>query len=330
LAATKRPLTLPYLGASGPLEAMHAARFQEITRQPGHNVTERLAAEDAVAVREMVVELYGKEYLNPEARQYSSKNKGAQEAHEAIRPAGAEFMHPDKTGLTGREKQLYELIWKRTMATQMKEAEKASVTIKVQAGDGEFTTEVFTELLQAGGDEQLTIGVLVQEFVAEQLESKLVEQVQDAVGSGSGEMPTQAGVDDINCDPDGDRLAMAQSIFRELLQLVGGPVTEVEGTSASHLESVASGGDVVEVKFGAVLDESLHRAGLEAGEVIGILLKPVEESPVADARHLDRLHISGAFVAVREGRQQREVVQYRVGRSEGADEKAPLPADFAA
>ncbi len=98
-----------------------------------------LSAEAIKAAREMVVDLYGKDYLFPEARQYSAKNKGAQEAHEAIRPAGAEFMHPDKTGLTGREKQLYELIWKRTMATQMKEAEKASISIKVAAGDAEFT-----------------------------------------------------------------------------------------------------------------------------------------------------------------------------------------------
>lgn len=98
-----------------------------------------LSAEAIKAAREMVVDLYGKEYLNPEARQYSAKNKGAQEAHEAIRPAGAEFTHPDKTGLTGREKALYELIWKRTMATQMKEAEKATVSVKVEAGDAEFT-----------------------------------------------------------------------------------------------------------------------------------------------------------------------------------------------
>lgn len=98
-----------------------------------------LSAEAIKAARDMVVDLYGKEYLNPEPRQYTAKNKGAQEAHEAIRPAGAEFMHPDKTGLTGREKQLYELIWKRTMATQMKEAEKASMTIKVEAGKAEFT-----------------------------------------------------------------------------------------------------------------------------------------------------------------------------------------------
>jgi DNA topoisomerase I len=98
-----------------------------------------LSQEAINAAREMVVKLYGKEYLNPEVRQYSAKQKGAQEAHEAIRPAGSEFTHPDKTGLSGRELALYELIWKRTMATQMKEAEKASMTIKIEAGDAEFS-----------------------------------------------------------------------------------------------------------------------------------------------------------------------------------------------
>ena len=98
-----------------------------------------LSQEAINAARDMVVKLYGNDYLNPEVRQYSAKQKGAQEAHEAIRPAGSEFTHPDKTGLSGRELALYELIWKRTMATQMKEAEKASMTIKIQAGDAEFS-----------------------------------------------------------------------------------------------------------------------------------------------------------------------------------------------
>jgi DNA topoisomerase-1 len=98
-----------------------------------------LSQEAINAAREMVVQLYGKNYLNSEVRQYTAKQKGAQEAHEAIRPAGAEFTHPDKTGLTGRELQLYELIWKRTMATQMKEAEKASMMIKIEVGDAEFS-----------------------------------------------------------------------------------------------------------------------------------------------------------------------------------------------
>ncbi|OYX05635.1 MAG: DNA topoisomerase I, partial [Thiotrichales bacterium 32-46-8] len=98
-----------------------------------------LSTEAINAARSMVEDLYGKSYLSPEVRQYSAKQKGAQEAHEAIRPAGSEFTHPDKTGLTGRELQLYELIWKRTMATQMKDAEKASMTVKIQAGDAEFS-----------------------------------------------------------------------------------------------------------------------------------------------------------------------------------------------
>lgn len=98
-----------------------------------------LSAEAINAARSMVEDLYGKSYLSPEVRQYSAKQKGAQEAHEAIRPAGSEFTHPDKTGLSGRELALYELIWKRTMATQMKDAEKASMTVKIQAGDAEFS-----------------------------------------------------------------------------------------------------------------------------------------------------------------------------------------------
>lgn len=98
-----------------------------------------LSQEAIKAARNMVVDLYGKEYLHPEVRQYKAKTKGAQEAHEAIRPAGSEFTHPDKTGLTGRELALYELIWKRTMATQMREAEKASMTIKISVDDAEFS-----------------------------------------------------------------------------------------------------------------------------------------------------------------------------------------------
>ncbi len=97
-----------------------------------------LSQEAIRAARTQVEELYGKEYLSPEPRQYEAKSKGAQEAHEAIRPAGQEFVHPKDTGLAGRELALYELIWKRTMATQMAEAKKRSMSVKIQAGDAVF------------------------------------------------------------------------------------------------------------------------------------------------------------------------------------------------
>jgi len=97
-----------------------------------------LSKEAIEGARSSVEDLYGKEYLSDKPRQFSAKTKGAQEAHEAIRPAGSDFVHPDKTGLTGKEKQLYELIWKRTLASQMKEALKANMSIKIEVDGNQF------------------------------------------------------------------------------------------------------------------------------------------------------------------------------------------------
>lgn len=83
--------------------------------------------------------LFGEEYLADAVRQYSSASKSAQEAHEAIRPAGEVFKHPDETGLHGTEKALYSLIWKRTLASQMAEARKVSTTARISAGPAVFT-----------------------------------------------------------------------------------------------------------------------------------------------------------------------------------------------
>lgn len=97
-----------------------------------------LSKEAIAGARASVEELYGKDYLSDKERQFSAKSKGAQEAHEAIRPAGSEFQHPDKTGLTGKEKQLYELIWKRTLASQMKEATKANMAVRIEVEGTQF------------------------------------------------------------------------------------------------------------------------------------------------------------------------------------------------
>lgn len=83
------------------------------------------------AARSQVRELYGAEYLPDSPRSYTSKVKNAQEAHEAIRPAGESFRTPGQTGLTGEQFRLYELIWMRTVASQMKDAVGQSVTIRL-------------------------------------------------------------------------------------------------------------------------------------------------------------------------------------------------------
>ncbi len=91
------------------------------------------------AAREQVRELYGAEYLPDAPRTYASKIKNAQEAHEAIRPAGDSFRTPAQTGLKGEQFRLYELIWMRTVASQMKDATGQSVSIRIggAAGTGE-------------------------------------------------------------------------------------------------------------------------------------------------------------------------------------------------
>ncbi|MFD7121035.1 type I DNA topoisomerase [Streptomyces sp. NPDC056730] len=90
------------------------------------------------AARAQVTQLYGASYLPDRPRTYAGKVKNAQEAHEAIRPSGDRFRTPAETGLTGDQFKLYELIWKRTVASQMKDAVGNSVTVKIggRSSDG--------------------------------------------------------------------------------------------------------------------------------------------------------------------------------------------------
>lgn len=97
-----------------------------------------LSQQAIAAARTCVEQKYGKSYLSPQPRQYATKSKGAQEAHEAIRPAGSRFRTPQETELSGVQLALYDLIWKRTMATQMAEARQTHITVQIQVADAGF------------------------------------------------------------------------------------------------------------------------------------------------------------------------------------------------
>jgi DNA topoisomerase-1 len=96
-----------------------------------------------VAARSLIKELYGDEYLPEKPRRYANKVKNAQEAHEAIRPAGDSFVHPSKVEaeMGGDRGKLYELIWKRTVACQMEDSRGQSVKLGI-------TTKVDGQLLE--------------------------------------------------------------------------------------------------------------------------------------------------------------------------------------
>ena len=106
------------------------------------------------AVRKEIQSLYGKDYVPLRSRDYSSqKSKGAQEAHEAIRPSGTQFLKPENTGLSGVPLKVYELIWKRTMASQMVNAEQKQVRVRLLFKNTEWNasgmTIVFPGFLKA-------------------------------------------------------------------------------------------------------------------------------------------------------------------------------------
>lgn len=81
--------------------------------------------------RSLVKKLYGDEYLSDGPRRFTSKAKGAQEAHEAIRPS-LDFTPPQDMGLRGKEHDLYEMIWMRTIATQMADSKQLQVSASVE------------------------------------------------------------------------------------------------------------------------------------------------------------------------------------------------------
>src|SRR5919204_1633215 len=99
------------------------------------------------AARAQARKLFGDEYVPAEPRRYERRVKNAQEAHEAIRPAGDTFRLPDEVRgeLSREEHALYDLIWKRTVASQMADARGQTVSVRIGAvaadgRDAEFAT----------------------------------------------------------------------------------------------------------------------------------------------------------------------------------------------
>lgn len=120
-----------------------------------------LSSECISASRRQVEEMFGSEYLSYKPRNYKASSESAQEAHEAIRPAGDKFRRPEETGLTGDSLKLYTLIWKRTLATQMREAEKSTTSAVFAIGRYSFASSGttikfpgFLKLYEAASDEK--------------------------------------------------------------------------------------------------------------------------------------------------------------------------------
>ena len=110
-------------------------------RTDSTNLSEQAITASRAAIREQ----FGDEYLPAQPREYRKKVKNAQEAHEAVRPAGDRIRTPDavRAELDGDERRLYELIWIRTVACQMADARGSKLTIRLRASSTENEQATF-------------------------------------------------------------------------------------------------------------------------------------------------------------------------------------------
>jgi DNA topoisomerase-1 len=198
---TRRPAA-PFTTSTLQQEAARKLRFSaRVTMQVAQRLYENgyitymrtdstaLSDQAVTAARRQASELYGTEYVPSRPRVYASKAKNAQEAHEAIRPAGDAFRTPAQVAkqLSGDEFRLYELIWKRTVASQMEDAKGSTATVRLGA------TAVSGEA--AGRDAEFAASgtvITFRGFLAAYEEGR-DEVREDTEGAGGGAASAEGG-----------------------------------------------------------------------------------------------------------------------------------------
>jgi DNA topoisomerase-1 len=156
-----------------------------------------LSREALSAARHQVRELYGDEYLPEQVRVYRSRSKSAQEAHEAIRPAGERFRTPAslRSVLDPDQFKLYDLIWKRTMASQMKDAVGVRTQVRIEAGTADQGTATFST-----SGKVITFAGFLRAYVAgsDDPEAELADQEKILPPLSPGEALDVAGLEPTN------------------------------------------------------------------------------------------------------------------------------------
>jgi len=125
-----------------------------------------LSQQAITAARTQATSLYGADSIPDQPRTYASRSKNAQEAHEAIRPSGDVFRTPAELErvLRGSEYKLYDLIWKRTVASQMADAKGQTATITIEVGPTASTAS--TETGATPAEASAAVAGTIAEFTA--------------------------------------------------------------------------------------------------------------------------------------------------------------------
>jgi DNA topoisomerase I len=135
------------------------------------------------AARNQARQLYGEEYLHPSPRQYNRKVKNAQEAHEAIRPAGDTFATPGQLHreLDADEFRLYELIWQRTVASQMADARGTTLSLRISGAVRPATSDA----AESSGGQQVVFSASGRTITFPGFLKAYVESIDELAGGES-------------------------------------------------------------------------------------------------------------------------------------------------
>ena len=140
-----------------------------------------LSSEALKDIRNIILKAYGKNHLPEKPRFYKTKTKRAQEAHEAIRPAG-HIRSPENTGLSGAEYKLYQLIWKRAIASQMKNCQQEQTTITLSCKDtlwsASGTTIIFPGFYKVWQEEEKQTSLLPKLKAGDKVQCKKIEALK--------------------------------------------------------------------------------------------------------------------------------------------------------
>ncbi|MGZ6945945.1 MAG: type I DNA topoisomerase [Acidimicrobiia bacterium] len=322
----------------------------------------KLSEQAVVAARAQIVERFGQAYLPPAPRDYANKVKNAQEAHEAIRPSGERFRTPEQVrGELSRDEQaLYELIWMRTVASQMPDARGRSLTLRL-AGTSSAGEEA---IFRASGRTFEFLGFrMAYVDVSEEPESEEGEANLPAVGQGEG--VACEGIEALGHSTQPPARYTEASLVKELEDLaIGRPSTyaSIINTITNERGYVWKKGNalvpswtafaktqlleryfshLVDYDFTATMEEALDevaagRAEAEKwlhtfyfGNGTAGLQELVSEENLAkiDMSEVNAIHIAGGGA---DGEPEIMVRVWNTGESlHRGDEKCPLPADMA-
>ena len=186
--------------------------------------------------------------------------------------------------------------------------------------NGQLATEMLPEIREPLQHQRHAPRIALPQPVVPQVETKPLQKTHDTLVLARSKAARQNRIARVERDTDGDSLAVIELIFCQLLELVRGPMTEIQRTRRPHFERVAAKPDLAHVKLGAGLDKMIKMRPGKARKRIRMGFEPLEKLAVAYQGNLHGFSHACSLLAQRQHVDEGAVIDDRPGRRKGADQ----------